>query len=464
MIGTTDGSTAAIAKLVPRVRGLSFVLAATGEQAGFYTKSLEQIRNASEETLDREFKLQIETNAESVTREITKLKNFLSADLGESLLATADKVLKLAGGADTITAAIEHSLPVLELAATGATLVAGRYIATTLATTRLATATTALGTSFRFAFGWAGVALAGYEAAAFAADLYEKAGEKRLKAASDAEEKLLDATRKAAQDRVRVQEEESRQIAEIAGQRTAAITQAYNLELAAAKAVDDQLVTEAKGVFAKLIAAREGYVNELRDHSTSKNDLSKLPKSGSTRRTVAKKTTNLNWGLRGASPHEEIQKRTRRAEDAARTVEAIRSDPNATPADQKQADRLAAQAESDLQKSKSLLKGEDSAVGRDALAANKLDARADTATKALTTRQAKFRIREEEKGQIQVRRQALAAQRRHSFLPASDFAGEARQRIEGIEENAGQARRNVARISSGTARAGARRPEGCRPR
>ena len=116
LIDTTDHSTSAIAKLVPRVRGLSFALAATGESAGFYQKTLKEIEQASEETLEREYHLQITTDAEQVTHEIQRLRNYLTSDFGDALLDAARRALTLAGGADNLALAVKHLIPVVELA------------------------------------------------------------------------------------------------------------------------------------------------------------------------------------------------------------------------------------------------------------------------------------------------------------------------------------------------------------
>lgn len=127
---STNGSATEIAKLIPRVRGLSgFLLLARNNGDGL-VKTTEQIKAASQDLLREKLDIRLETNAEQVEAAINKLKNALTVDLGQALLSTVKKFIELAGGADTLTVAIKVLTPVLILtgsAALGAAVFLGLY-------------------------------------------------------------------------------------------------------------------------------------------------------------------------------------------------------------------------------------------------------------------------------------------------------------------------------------------------
>ncbi|HEX4144703.1 MAG TPA: phage tail tape measure protein [Pirellulales bacterium] len=365
LIDTTDGSTTAIAKLVPRVRGLSFVLAATGEQAGFYKQSLEQIRNASESTLDKEYKLQIDTNAEQVTREIQRLSNYLSKDLGESLLSAANSALKFAGGADSLTTALDHLIPLAEGAGFALAGAGALYAAAKLKTLALAEATTTLGRALKFSTGAAGSVLLAYELLSYYADLKAKKDAARLKELSDSEERALDVVRKAAQDRIRVSEEENQRIAQAVGQRTAALTQAYDTQVADAKIANDKLVSETKDGFGKLIGARESFLGKLRSQLDTQKRLEESVVERINNANRQREDDQFEQGLRGKNTHAQVKSHADAAVQAAEQAKTLRSNPAATEADLKSADRRDSDAQRHLQSARSLQEREDRAVTRD---------------------------------------------------------------------------------------------------
>jgi TP901 family phage tail tape measure protein len=372
LINTTDGSTSAIAKLVPRVRGLSFVLAATGEQAGFYKKSLEDIRAASEEGLNTEFLRQMSTDAEAVTTEVQRLSTNLTNVLGKSLLETANKSLKLVGGSDTLIGVMNRLIPLIEAAGVGAAGAGILYAASTLKTIAFAQATTALGRAFKFSAGWAGVALLAFEAYSLAAELSAKAQEKRLTELSDAEEKALDVVRKAAALRVKEQEDEASKVAAIAAQRNAALTRAYSDEIAQARENNNRLVADTKAGFSKLIQARESYLGQLR-HKL--DEQKRLEESVVERINDAKRQREddqFEENLRGKTPHQAVKTHADAAIAAAEQAKTLRANPDATTADLKLADRKDSDAQRHLQAARSLHEREDSAVKRDSGKADSL--------------------------------------------------------------------------------------------
>ena len=286
------------------------------------------------------------------------------------------------------------------------------------------------------------VALTAYEAAAFAADAYSKSQQKQIQAALDAEEKLLDASRKAAADRVRVHEEENRQLAQLAAQREGAFVQAFNREIAAAKTANDELVSEAKTGFSALLRAREGYIGDLQRALDKQNRVAETAQERLDENDRRRNDDRFERGLRGVSQHTEIERRTTRAETAAKEVSAIRSNPNATDADKKRADRLTQQAEGDLQKGEALLHREDRGVLADAKKAQALGDREAKAEEALAIHQRKRAVRQESRNLSAEQRRALVllnAQKRHK-LPTPDYSREAAEQINQIDDAAATSR------------------------
>ncbi|MGH7193025.1 MAG: phage tail tape measure protein, partial [Candidatus Saccharimonadales bacterium] len=114
MISTTNGQSDAIASLFPNMRALNAVLRLTGTGADVFRSHLEQISKISGADFNKIYKIRISTNAEKVTSEMNKLRNFLTADLGASLVSGSNFLYTMAGGADTLTQAFKSSVPAVE--------------------------------------------------------------------------------------------------------------------------------------------------------------------------------------------------------------------------------------------------------------------------------------------------------------------------------------------------------------
>lgn len=98
----TDGTSAALAKLFPRVRGLTAALLLGVQANDKYASNLREVESASQGLLNREYDLFMTTNAESVTKDLNKLKNFFTTEFGEGILEATNKTFKFIGGVDTL--------------------------------------------------------------------------------------------------------------------------------------------------------------------------------------------------------------------------------------------------------------------------------------------------------------------------------------------------------------------------
>jgi TP901 family phage tail tape measure protein len=109
------GSTARLAELIPRLRGITAQLV-LGRNAGEqFTKAFEGMQRAAEEGIQEEFEIIIETNAEAVTRVLNRLSNALTVDLGQGILAVLGPIARMERLVNILTATIQVALPPLGL-------------------------------------------------------------------------------------------------------------------------------------------------------------------------------------------------------------------------------------------------------------------------------------------------------------------------------------------------------------
>lgn len=133
LIDTTDGTTTAISKLFPNVRAINGVLREVGSGAQIFQDHLKEIQESSRDLLNQKFELRISSDAEKVSTDLNKVKNFFTVDLGSQLVGFTSDFLSLGHGVDTAINAMGKMAPVVAIAVAG--LVA--YNVVTIATTGL---------------------------------------------------------------------------------------------------------------------------------------------------------------------------------------------------------------------------------------------------------------------------------------------------------------------------------------
>ena len=99
----TGGSATRMAELFQNVRGLAGVLRIAGEGAKAYNEGIDKL-HISQENLNKIFKEFTETDAEKLTKELNKVKNFWSAEFGGTLVGDLQKVVSLIGGEGIVSA------------------------------------------------------------------------------------------------------------------------------------------------------------------------------------------------------------------------------------------------------------------------------------------------------------------------------------------------------------------------
>ncbi len=97
---TTDGTAEGLAKLIPRIRGMTGGLSLVNDEAEHFTATMKAQEEQLEKMYAEAYKLVIETDAFKVTKELNQLSNYMTTQFGESILQAAGRMLQFVGGAE----------------------------------------------------------------------------------------------------------------------------------------------------------------------------------------------------------------------------------------------------------------------------------------------------------------------------------------------------------------------------
>jgi TP901 family phage tail tape measure protein len=261
LIGTTDGSAAALARLVPNVRGLKDLLAVN--QRGDVFKDFQaQIAGINTGEFNDILGKRLSTDSERVTGDLNKLKIALT-ELGGEFVSAAGTVSRLTGGADTLIAVVK---PFEALLITGAAAL-GVYATAAL---RGATANATFQASFA---GFAGGALLGAGAAAggnFLGKSLDAALDRPQKQFDAAADAAIDSFRRKSAERVAAEQETDAKLLQGAEQNIAELNKVYLRDVENAKSAGKQLVDNATSTVEAIIKARQRFGSQL-DSSLSQS-------------------------------------------------------------------------------------------------------------------------------------------------------------------------------------------------
>ena len=123
VVGTTDGSAESVAKLIPRVRGLTGGISLVDDQAEHFTKTMQAQGDALQDVYGKANKLVTSQESFKVTKELNELTNYLTTQFGESVLEAADNMIELTGGAETLKDVLSAIGPTLPYFAAGVTTI-----------------------------------------------------------------------------------------------------------------------------------------------------------------------------------------------------------------------------------------------------------------------------------------------------------------------------------------------------
>jgi TP901 family phage tail tape measure protein len=258
---STDGTIAEFVKLIPNVRGINAGLRETGSNAEKAAAELERMHAASAESMNKAYKIFIDTNAEKVSAELNKLQVWLTTELGPTLLQGVSSVLAFAGGTSTLTSAISALAGPITVVVAGLALWGVGAGAAAAQTALLSVEMTGLNA----ALGVAGVALIAYFAGSF---IDNKLHAAMMKARQDFEkqaaedEAAADAKRQA---KTTAADESNKEIGQRIKQEIAEISKAYNALVDSTKEADKAMEESAKTSMEAMVATKEKEANLLKD-------------------------------------------------------------------------------------------------------------------------------------------------------------------------------------------------------
>jgi TP901 family phage tail tape measure protein len=267
LISTTDGSATSIAALFPNVRALNGVLRETGTGAAIFESHLKQIQETARETLNRTFELRISSDAEKVSADLNKLKNFFTVELGSQLVETTATTLKLVGGVETLIDVLGAVAPVAGFTVAALTGYGAVMGAASLANNVFTTSVTQANAAtqvFRGTLLTLGLALAAYSTGKFVGGQITRMIEADRRAAEDAASQLLSFQRDQAEARASLDKAETDQKFRALNDAVAITRAAYFKQVDVAREANKQLIDNDKATLDKIISARDKFAQDLR--------------------------------------------------------------------------------------------------------------------------------------------------------------------------------------------------------
>jgi TP901 family phage tail tape measure protein len=259
LAGNTDGTSEALGRLFPEVRGLSGAMVLTGDDVRGFADALRDARDINQDFIDKKFAKVLATDAEQLTSALNKLKNTLTNEVGPAILGFGAGALKAAGGIDNV-------ISVLKVIGPGA-------VAATTATVGLGLAFVALrGAMVRLAASPAlTVFTAVTQAAAITPALVKKLTDEtvriRLRATTEleAQNKVeLAATVKANADQLRDYRHLNEDRVALAGEAIQKITKTYFDAVQAARVSNEAIVESTEQSLRTVQDARTSLVNAVK--------------------------------------------------------------------------------------------------------------------------------------------------------------------------------------------------------
>jgi TP901 family phage tail tape measure protein len=265
---SVDGDVAATATMFRNIRALNAELRLTGTGAKQAEEGLRALATTSREDLNKAFVQFTSTDAEQFTKELNKLKIALATDVGPELIKFVSLMLKAAGGADSLAAALKAI--VSAVTAFGPPLLAvGAGLAALAMHARLAAANaTLLGAALNnavapLAFIVAGATFVDQKLANLLEDAnanFKKSVQERLAEEEKASEAIIAADQK-------TYEEAGRRLEEY----MALVRRAYNQQVDEARKADEDILASSRVTMQQMIAVREKVAQQLRSLANTAN-------------------------------------------------------------------------------------------------------------------------------------------------------------------------------------------------
>jgi TP901 family phage tail tape measure protein len=317
LIGTTNGSTHAIAQLFPNFRALTGVLREAGSGADVFDRHLKEIQQTANAVLNKKLDLRIDTDAEKVTADFNKFANFLTTEVGKSLVQTTAQAVGLVGGIDNIIAAARGLAPTLGFASaalvTYGLVAGGAAAANRLFNTSLKDANLGL-KLFGGALSVVTAIFAGVQASeSFDQFVLGKVDQGRKKLQAEGEKILADQREKdgARLELAKVAQQQQQQQLNL---QIASTQRAYSEQLDIAKVANQQLVDDDKSALDRIIEARDRFATDLKRAAQKAEDQSRDSFSTSQKEIIKLLDERFNREQKNRSSLAQFQNANQRAE------------------------------------------------------------------------------------------------------------------------------------------------------
>jgi TP901 family phage tail tape measure protein len=337
--GTTDGSAAAMAKLIPNVRGVAGAMRILGEGAKAYKESLETLKQQDLSTLQKQLKDFMNTPAEQLTKELNKLANYFTVDFGLKMISMLNTLIQLIGGGGGLIG-IFNTLGTVATAATFVGLVAGLaklYEWSNFSVVGFAKLRMGIGSVIPNVLSLRGAlaTLALFEVAALVGNkigtwIQESiaAPQEAIRTALDAQIKMREAQTAAT---IRLEQTKSTESIQILRQHFAAANALYLKDVENYKSAMKVQVDSVKNSFDKIMQMRYKLTQELgaQAEAASKRAISNDQKVAENKQKMEDRTFNTNLAERNLSPEWQYQEevnRMRQIADQAAKLQATAKD------------------------------------------------------------------------------------------------------------------------------------------
>lgn len=271
VIGTTDGTSQSVAKLIPRVRGLTGVLRLVKSGSDAYADSLDQIIKTNQDLLKEKFDIVATTNAFEVEQELRKLRNFLIDDFGNSVIRITKYALDFAGGMEEVLKVLRAVGAGLKIVGPALILLAGGFTAVSIQA-RLASANVGL-------FGKSLAGLGAVFAAVAVGNLIGQQVNEALNAAKDARESanraILEDISKRAQAERDIEKANNQLILTGVRSRFAELSKLNSARIREAREAAQAELQANKTAFEVLLSASQNLERQLRSQFESREQQAK---------------------------------------------------------------------------------------------------------------------------------------------------------------------------------------------
>ena len=259
LVDSTDGSTSAIAKLFPRVRGLSGALVLGAQDAERFSENIERIRETSSDLNQERFDIVFGTDAKQVEQDINELKIALT-EAGTAFLRLQRQALDFVGGGEQLADLLRAFTPLFAglITSAGAFFGGTLLVGITAVAGPLGLLVAGIG-SLVAVLNLANAALE--ESALREFEALQQQNIRELENFKRAEERRLQAARETDEARIRASSEATREI-----------IRNFNLQADALRNREREIREETESTLKDIVGLKQDLVNELANTVSESNE------------------------------------------------------------------------------------------------------------------------------------------------------------------------------------------------